>query len=114
MGASPRFPSYYGAMRSVVTPNWHFIQGGRWGKELYACCAAEADNRAPSSEGERLSAAFAATLEDEDGLRVTPQALSADLKSGTKQVLARTREHTSSQDERKKMNDLIRALGYTP
>ena len=114
MGASPRFPSYYGPMRSVVTPKWHFIQGGRWGKELYACCAAEADNRAPSSEGERLSAAFAATLEDEDGLRVTPQALSADLKSGTKQVLARTREHTSSQDERKKMNDLIRALGYTP
>ena len=115
MGESPRFPSYYGAMRSVVTPEWHFIQGGRLGKELYACCGQESDNQAPTPKGDRLSAAFNATLEDEDGLTVTPHALTAYLNSG-KQLEPRKQNDRFAQDEKdkKKLNELIRALGYTP
>jgi len=34
-GDSPRFPSYYGPMKSVVTPEWHYVEGGKTGEELY-------------------------------------------------------------------------------
>jgi arylsulfatase A-like enzyme len=111
-GESPRFPSYYGPMRSVVTPEWHFIEGGRLGKELYSCCSPELENLASTAQGERVSAAFLKSLDDEDGLTVTPKALTAQLNSGKQALEVIELKHPVNEDDRKKINDLLHALGY--
>jgi arylsulfatase A-like enzyme len=36
---NPRFPDYDGAMESITTENWHYIQGGKFHDELFACCS---------------------------------------------------------------------------
>ena len=113
-GESPRFPSYYGPMRSVVTPDWHFIEGGQRGKELYPCCSPELDDRATTPEGQKVSLAFRSTLDDEDGLTVTPRALSALLYSSEKELDQIPPQPKFDQRERRKMNDLLHALGYVP
>ena len=113
-GESPRFPSYYGPMRSVVTPDWHFIEGGQRGKELYPCCSPELDDRATTPEGQKVSLAFRRTLDDEDGLTVTPRALSTLLYSSEKEIGRIPPEPKFDQRERRKMNDLLHALGYLP
>jgi len=58
MGASPRFPSYYGAMKSVVTPQWHYVQGGKSGQALYTCCDDEQRDLANTALGNTLTSVF--------------------------------------------------------
>jgi arylsulfatase A-like enzyme len=36
---SPTFPDYYGPMESISTEHWHYIHGGKYGDELFPCCA---------------------------------------------------------------------------
>ena len=101
-------------MRSVVTPDWHFIEGGQRGKELYPCCSPELDDRATTPEGQKVSLAFRRTLDDEDGLTVTPRALSTLLYSSEKEIGRIPPEPKFDQRDRRKMNDLLHALGYVP
>ena len=34
-----RFPDYDGAMESITTEKWHYIHGGKFHDELFACCS---------------------------------------------------------------------------
>jgi arylsulfatase A-like enzyme len=36
---NPMFPDYYGPMQSISTEHWHYIHGGKYGDELFLCCA---------------------------------------------------------------------------
>ena len=101
-------------MRSVVTPDWHFIEGGQGGKELYPCCSPELDDRASSPQGQKISRAFQKTLDDKDGLVVTPRALSALLYSSEKELGQIQQQPKFDQRDRRRMNDLLHALGYVP
>lgn len=38
---NPKYPDYYGPMQSISTAHWHYIQGGKFGDQLFACCADE-------------------------------------------------------------------------
>lgn len=57
---SPSFPNYYGPMISVTTPDWHYVEGGNKGEQLFHCC--ELVNEGPdvssSSEGKKICSQF--------------------------------------------------------
>jgi arylsulfatase A-like enzyme len=62
---TPLFPNYYGPLTSMVTPQWHYISGGKAGEELFRCCAnqPERENLANTDEGKRVCQAFKKELE---------------------------------------------------
>lgn len=115
MGTTPLFPSYYGDMKSVVTPQWHYVQGGKSGHELYACCDDEQHDLASSSLGSRVTAVFRQLLQQ--GQPVTQEAMRAMLREhllrdgiGQRQPLPVASERKLPNRER--MNDQLHALGY--
>lgn len=114
MGASPRFPSYYGAMESVVTPQWHYVLGGKRGQELYACCDDEQRDLATTAMGAAVTPVFRQLLKED-------RPLTADaFRTALRERLLRP--GTGPADElpvkkasnRERMNRQLRALGYAP
>src|SRR6185437_14333184 len=65
---NPTFPDYYGPMESVSSAHWHYIRGGKFGHELFPCCADEPEqlNLAATVIGQeiapRLESKLAASL----------------------------------------------------
>ncbi|HSB76864.1 MAG TPA: sulfatase-like hydrolase/transferase [Terriglobales bacterium] len=57
---SPTFPDYYGAMSSVTTAHWHYIHGGKFGDQLFPCCADEPEelDLADTLIGRQLASGF--------------------------------------------------------
>jgi arylsulfatase A-like enzyme len=108
-GDSPRFPSYYGPMKSVVTPGWHYIEGGKLGEELYRCCGDETANVAQTSAGRRLATIFRASLDR--GMRITRQTLQVAESSSSISDASPMKKQQSSKD-RRRISDELRALGY--
>jgi arylsulfatase A-like enzyme len=55
---SPLFPNYYGAMQSITTAEWHYIDGGKGGPQLFSWTgdAAERRNLAQTEEGKKAAA----------------------------------------------------------
>lgn len=117
MGASPRFPSYYGAMTSIVTPQWHYVEGGKSGQELYPCCGDEQHDLSGTTLGANISSAFRQVLRQPGP--VTAQALQAALRQRVLQSAVRPAQTTASAarqkvSNRQRMNDQLHALGYVP
>jgi arylsulfatase A-like enzyme len=117
MGASPRFPSYYGAMKSVVTPQWHYVQGGKSGQELYACCDDEQRDLVATALGAGVSSAFRQLLLESTPL--TSAGLQAALRQHILQSASKRPPETATTarqkvTNRQRMNDQLRALGYVP
>lgn len=117
MGTSARFPSYYGAMKSVVMPQWHYIQGGKSAQALYACCDDEQRDLASTPLGLAVNSAFRQLLQTSQPL--TSEALRAAL---SQRVLHRVPQpapppataNQQNRTNRRRMNDLLHALGYVP
>ena len=113
----PRFPSYYGPMKSVVTPQWHYVQGGKSGQELYPCCDDEQRDLASTALGTTLGSAFRQLLQQSqpitsEQLRV---ALRQRLLQGTLQQPAPAATNNQQKvTNRQRMNDQLHALGYVP
>ena len=63
MNAPRTWPSSHGALQSVVTPEWHFIQGPD-GPELFRCCdnAIETENMANTPAGRVIALRLAGEL----------------------------------------------------
>ena len=117
MGSSPRFPSYYGAMKSVVTPQWHYVEGGKSGQELYACCGEEQRDLAATPLGSSISSAFRQVLQKPGP--VTAEDLQAALRQRVLQTAMGQPAQASNTAPRKvsnrqRMNDQLHALGYVP
>lgn len=117
MGASPRFPSYYGAMKSAVTPQWHYLQGGKSGHELYACCDSEQRDLAASALGAAVSSTFRQLLQENEP--VSPEGFRAALRRQLPQSdLQRPGDAPVNGRQkvanRQRMNDQLHALGYVP
>lgn len=57
---NPTFPDYYGAMDSITTAHWHYITGGKFGDQLFPCCADEPEqlNLAGTVIGQELTSRF--------------------------------------------------------
>jgi arylsulfatase A-like enzyme len=115
MGASPRFPSYYGAMKSVVTSQWHYVQGGKSGQELYACCDAEQHDLASTTFGASISSAFQKLLQRSEP--VTPDGFRTALRQRLQYGAAQQPGPVSGNNKekvahRERMNDQLHALGY--
>lgn len=112
LGESPRFPSYYGAMQSVVTPKWHYIEGGKLGGELYSCCGNETKNLAQTKEYASVATVLRSSLDAEG--EITPATVAALIQDppGKLQPVARKKRQPPS--DRRRMNDLLHALGYVP
>ena len=115
MGASQRFPSYYGAMKSVVTPQWHYILGGKLGQDLYACCDDEQRNLAATTLGANLMAVFRRLLEEDHP--ITADEVRAVLRQrflpgGTGQRPQLPVESQQKANNRERMNQQLHALGY--
>lgn len=57
---SPTFPDYYGPMDSITTAHWHYIRGGKFGDQLFPCCAdvSEELNLAGTVIGQELTSRF--------------------------------------------------------
>lgn len=115
MGASPRFPSYHGAMKSVVTMQWHYVQGGKAGQELYACCDGEQRDLASTAFGASIGSAFQQLLRRSEP--VTSDALRAALRQRIQDGAAQQPgpvpvNNTEKLANRKRMNDQLHALGY--
>ncbi|HEV2117050.1 MAG TPA: sulfatase-like hydrolase/transferase [Terriglobales bacterium] len=57
---NPAFPDYYGPMKSVSTAHWHYIHGGKFGDQLFPCCADQPEqlNLAGTVFGQELTARF--------------------------------------------------------
>lgn len=115
MGASPRFPSYYGAMKSVVTSQWHYVQGGKSGQELYACCDAEQRDLASTAFGASISSAFQQLLQRSEP--VTPDGLRTALRQRLQYGAAKQPGPVPVNNKekiahRERMNDQLHALGY--
>ena len=118
-GDTPRFPSYYGPMRSLVTPQWHYIEGGQSGEELYRCCGEEMAACELSQEPERKRAAGVLKNLLDTG-RADPAEMVRSQKSteyareavsqGQKKPAANS--DTQNAKNRKQMNEQLRALGY--
>jgi arylsulfatase A-like enzyme len=53
---NPRFPNYDGPMQSITTPQWHYIHGGKFRDELFACCDSrpEQPNLADTVRGQNV------------------------------------------------------------
>jgi arylsulfatase A-like enzyme len=114
----PRFPSYYGAMRSVVTSQWHYVQGGKSGQELYACCDEEQHDLASTMLGNVVSAAFRQLLKqggpltsDELRAELRRRLLPGGLKEEPETLPVNSKPKVTN---RQRMNDQLRALGYVP
>lgn len=118
MGASPRVPSYFGAMTSVVTPQWHYVEGGKSGQELYACCGEEQHDLAATTLGAGISSAFRQLLQKPGP--VTSEALQAVLRQRLLQAAVQPPSRPAptparqSISNRQRMNDQLHALGYVP
>jgi arylsulfatase A-like enzyme len=112
MGESGLFPSYYGAMKSVVTPDWHYIEGGKLGDELYKCCGNESQNVAQNAVDRELVQSFHRAAEQEGP--VTPERLELAAKFGGKQRIASDppAKRRADAKQREHMNEQLRALGY--
>jgi arylsulfatase A-like enzyme len=114
----PLFPSHYGAMKSAVTTQWHYVQGGKSGQALYACCDDEQREASFTRVGSQVASVFRQLLREKG--RITPSRLGAELtKRDGKGLLQQKREylHTGGAQKdsnREHMNDLLRALGYVP
>jgi len=115
-GDSPRFPSYYGPLKSVVTPEWHYIAGGKLGEELYMCCGGEPAGQESSQMGR--GSAIGKALQnflargrldkrffEHSGLQKGPGP-----GSRSPEIDARLTKDTAANRER--MNRQLRALGY--
>ena len=113
----PLFPSHYGAMKSVVTPEWHYVLGGKSGHELYTCCDDEQRNLATTTRGSLVASSFRQLLKDKRAFT------SAGLRAALEQV-AQTpvtqKSHRQPANElqngsnNERMDELLRALGYVP
>ena len=118
MGASPRVPSYYGAMTSVVTSQWHYVEGGKSGQELYPCCGDEQRDLAATTLGASISSAFRQLLQKPGS--ITSEALQAVLRQrllkAAMQPSSRPAPSPARQkiSNRQRMNDQLHALGYVP
>lgn len=112
MGESPLFPSYYGPMKSLVTPKWQYIQGGKPGQELYRCCGEDKQDLAQSQPG--VVAIFHRVL-DADG-PVTQQMVQNAAKSATTELAPSAAQGNKQPrvGRREQMNEQLRALGYIP
>lgn len=57
---NPAFPDYYGPMESISTERWHYIHGGKYGDELFPCCADQPEqlNLAGTIVGRELAGLF--------------------------------------------------------
>lgn len=113
----PRFPSYYGPMKSVVTPQWHYVQGGKSGQELYACCDDEQRDLAPTALGTTLASAFRRLLQQSQP--ITSEQLRAVLRQRLQQGTLQQPDTAATNNQqkvtnRRRMNDQLHALGYVP
>ncbi|HTM89475.1 MAG TPA: sulfatase [Terriglobales bacterium] len=113
----PRFPSYYGPMKSVVTPQWHYVQGGKSGQELYPCCDDEQRDLASTALGAAVSSTFGQLLQENEP--VSSERFRAALRRQLLQsALQRPGEAPVSGRQkaanRQHMNDQLHALGYVP
>jgi hypothetical protein len=113
MGASRRFPSYYGAVKSLVTPEWHYVEGGKSGQELYACCDDEQQNLASAALGAALFSTFRQLLQEKNET-LTAESLWSALRQHVLQGALKQRSGTLHADvaNRQRMNEQLRALGY--
>ena len=61
---NPTFPDYYGPIESVSSAHWHYIQGGKFGYELFPCCANEPEqlDLAETVIGQELAPRFQSEL----------------------------------------------------
>jgi arylsulfatase A-like enzyme len=61
---NPTFPDYYGPMESISTGHWHYIHGGKYGDELFPCCADQPEqlNLAGTIIGRELTGHFESEL----------------------------------------------------
>ena len=110
---SPRFPSYYGPMTSVVADGWHYIQGGQFGSELYRCCGGETlqQNLAQSPQDQQIVTRFHSAMRT--GTFDQPAYDSfATTKTTAEQPLKTMPAPADREEARKRMNDALRALGY--
>lgn len=117
MGASPRFPSYYGPMKSLVTPQWHYVQGGKSGQELYACCGDEQRDLAATTLGLNLAPVFQQLLQE--NAPVNSESIRAALRqrllrAGSPPAQAVPANRQQKVAHRERMNQQLRALGYVP
>jgi len=113
----PRFPSYYGPMKSVVTPQWHYVQGGKSGQALYACCDDEQRDLASTALGAAVSSTFGQLLQENEP--VSSEGFRAALRRQLlHSALQRPGEAPVSGRQkpanRQRMNDQLHALGYVP
>lgn len=114
-GESPLFPSFYGPMRSLVTPEWHYVEGGRLGEELYRCCGNEIEDVALSPAGDRVAADFRRALDQNK--TITAETIADDARGSVASDRAGGRivpGKRSNEKARQKMNEQLRALGYVP
>jgi arylsulfatase A-like enzyme len=77
-------PAYYGAMQSLVSPEWHYIHNDKLGAELFRWeqDPAESENLASTPDGQRITEEFAVKLKalraaarknsDADARRINP------------------------------------------
>ncbi|MDD5544447.1 MAG: sulfatase [Acidobacteriia bacterium] len=62
----PHFPNYYGPLKTIVTPQWQYIESVRFGKELFAWPddPQEQNNLSTTPEGQSISAQLGRELHD--------------------------------------------------
>ena len=105
-------------MTSVVTPQWHYVEGGKSGQELYACCGEEQHDLAATTLGAGISSAFRQLLQKPGP--VTSEALQAVLRQRLLQAAVQPPSRPAptparqSISNRQRMNDQLHALGYVP
>jgi arylsulfatase A-like enzyme len=109
-GTSPLFPSYFGPLKSIVTAKWHYIEGGKFGEELYPCCGNEVSNQAASAGGKLMAQDLRQILGSTESPRVGIAASAIQQNVPARPVL----NPKQLAADRQKMNDQLRALGYTP
>ncbi|HKW26459.1 MAG TPA: sulfatase-like hydrolase/transferase [Terriglobales bacterium] len=61
---NPTFPDFYGPMESISTEHWHYIHGGKYGDELFPCCADQPEqlNLAGTIVGREVAGLFKSEL----------------------------------------------------
>jgi arylsulfatase A-like enzyme len=112
----PRFPSHYGAMKSVVTGQWHYIQGGKSGEELYACCDDERRDLSRTMLGSQVATTIRQLLKEAEPL--TSERLRTAVAKATRQrnVIQKPQRMAPAETQKdpQRMDELLRALGYVP
>ena len=104
-------------MKSVVTPEWHYVEGGKLGEELYMCCGSEfpGEDLARIPTGSTVAAELKQTLDegrpDAASLSQNESRSGNGVPSGGLAILnsGLTRDSAA---KRKRMNEQLRALGY--